>query len=286
MDASLFHENLVRANRIIYTPSAFARTSLIHLQETGTLQAEKPHTSRRENLSSYLFFVVKKGTGQLSYDGRTYDLRPGDCVFIDCRKAYSHRTSADLWSLQWAHFFGPNLNGIYEKYRERGGRPCFHPNRTAGYETILDELFFLAGSSDHIKDMRIFEKLTSLLTLLMEESWNPEARDSSLTRRRDLQEVKDYLDAHYALRLTLDDLAERFYLNKFYLSRIYKEQFGIPINAYLLQVRITHAKRLLRFSDLTIEKIGQKCGMHDANYFTRIFKKIEGVTPGEYRKKW
>ena len=63
MDTSLFHGNLVTTSRILYTPSTFAKTSLLHLQEIGSLQAQKPHTSRRENLSSYLFFLVLSGYG-------------------------------------------------------------------------------------------------------------------------------------------------------------------------------------------------------------------------------
>ena len=101
-----------------------------------------------------------------------------------------------------------------------------------------------------------------------------------------MQVVKDYLDLHYRQKITLDHLAEHFYINKFYLTRIFREQFGLTINNYLLQIRITHAKRLLRFSDLSIEKIAVECGMSDANYFARMFKKVEGSSPGEFRKRW
>ena len=286
MDASLFHQKLVSSDRIIYTPSGFARINLLHLQEIGSLQAMTPHTSRRENLSSYLFFLVQKGSGELEYDGRRQKLQPGDCVFIDCHSPYFHRTSQDLWSLQWVHFYGPNMGAIYEKYRERGGRPCFHPQSIDPFVRLLADIHALAASSDHVRDMKISERLTALLCLLMEESWNPERSRSAGAGRRNPQEIKEYIDENYKKKLTLDELSERFYLNKFYLTRIFREQYGITVNAYLLSVRITHAKQLLRFSDLTVEKIGHECGMNDANYFTRIFKKIEGITPGEYRKQW
>ena len=65
MDAPLFDGELVHSNRIIYTPSPFARSSLLHLQEVGTLQARQPHTSDRKNLASYLFFLVERGSGIL-----------------------------------------------------------------------------------------------------------------------------------------------------------------------------------------------------------------------------
>ena len=104
--------------------------------------------------------------------------------------------------------------------------------------------------------------------------------------KRDLQSIKDYIDHHYQEKITLDLLAEMFYINKFYLTRIFKEQYGTTINSYLLQVRITHAKQMLRFSDLPIEKIAHECGMVDANYFARMFRKVEGISPGEFRKRW
>ncbi len=284
--ASLFHGSLVTTSRILYTPSAFAKTNLIHLQETGSLKAKKPHTSRRENLASYLFFCVLSGYGTLKYEGKTCPLKTGDCVFLDCRKAYSHRTSDDLWQLAWVHFYGPNMGSIYDKYTERGGRPCFHPVSLKPYEAILTELYEIASAQDYVRDMRIFEKLAALLTLLMEESWNPEAKKHIAPKRQNLQEVKEYLDLHYAEKIPLDLLAESFYINKFYLTRIFKEQFGISINSYLLQIRITHAKQLLRFTDQTVETIGRECGIEDANYFSRIFKKIEGISPGEFRRMW
>lgn len=282
----MFQGNLVKSSRILYTPSVFAKTNLLHLQETGKLQAQKPHTSRRGNLASYLFFIVTGGSGSLEYDGTVRPLRKGDCVFLDCRKPYAHRSSEQLWSLKWAHFYGPNLNGIYEKYAERGGRCCFRPAAFSPFEQILDELYQIASSSDYIRDMRIFEKLSALLTLLMAESWNPEERTERSSKKRDLQAMKDYLDQHYQEKISLAQLSEQFYINKFYLTRIFKEQFGMSVSGYLLSLRITHAKQLLRFTELPIEKIGAECGMNDANYFSRMFKKIEGVTPGEFRKMW
>ena len=69
MDTPLFDGKLVHSSRIIYTPSPFARASLLHLQEVGSLQARQPHDSARKDLSSYLFFLVEHGSGLLEYEG-------------------------------------------------------------------------------------------------------------------------------------------------------------------------------------------------------------------------
>lgn len=286
MEVCLFHGNTLESNRILYTPSPFAKNCLIHLQEVGELKAQKPHINTRKNLASYLFFMVLEGSGALEYEGEEFLLSAGDCVFIDCRKAYSHKTNNDLWRLKWVHFYGLNMSNIYDKYSERGGQPCFHPDNLENFESVWSSIYDCAASSDHVRDMHIFEKLTSLLALLMEESWHPEMRGSTGIKRQNLKEIKEYLDLHYNEKICLDDLAERFFINKFYLTRIFKIQFGVSINVYLSQIRITHAKRLLRFTDKTIEEIASECGINDANYFSRMFKKIEGVSPQTFRKTW
>ena len=286
MDNRLFRGDVVSTNRIIYTPSNFAKTNLLYLQEIGSTKAQKPHISRRENLSSFLFFIVTGGSGFLEYEGKTHELSIGDCVFIDCKKPYAHKSSEDLWELKWVHFYGPNLKAIYEKYIERGGVCCFVTNKSERYSTILSDLYSAAESTNNIRDMLIYEKLTKLLTLLMEDSWQDENAYHERNSKQNLQSVKEFLDQNYKEKITLEDLSEKFYINKYYLTRIFKEQFGISVIDYLLSVRITHAKQLLRFSELTIEKVGTECGIPDANYFARIFKKIEGCAPGEYRRRW
>ena len=235
---------------------------------------------------SYLCFLVTAGAGSLSYGGRTYDLEAGDCVFLDCQRPYQHHTGDDLWQLHWVHFYGPNMAAIYKKYQERGGLPCFRAADPGGYAALLDELYALAESDTYVRDMQIYEKLIALLTLLMEESWHPDTARAPGSKKQNLQEIKDYLDTHYTEKITLDALAERFYINKFYLTRVFKEQFGQSVTNYLVQLRITQSKRLLRFTDRSIEAVAQECGLNDANYFSRLFKKVEGTTPGEYRRQW
>lgn len=294
MGPSLFDGTLVKSNRIIYTPSDFAKANLLHLQEVGELQAQKPHTSKRKNLSSYLFFMVLSGEGVLEYGGETFPLRQGDCAFVDCHKVYAHSCAETLWKLKWVHFYGPNMSGIYGKYMERGGCAVLSPADGAVYERLVDEIYAIASSNSSIRDMRIYEKLTSLLTLLMEQCYNPaqsvgesgRSSHKNTAKRQNLQSVKEFLDENYQSKISLDLLAERFYINKFYLTRIFKEQFGESVTEYLLQVRITQAKQRLRFTDKSIEEIAHECGMNDANYFSRMFKKVEGVPPGEYRRMW
>ncbi|MCD8398608.1 MAG: helix-turn-helix domain-containing protein [Lachnospiraceae bacterium] len=281
----LFTNSQVSSNRIIYTPSLFARTSLLHLQECGTLTAIRPHVSSRSSLASYLFFMVLVGAGELTYGGQRYELETGDCVYIDCRLPYSQTSGEDLWTLKWCHFYGPNAAAVYRKYKERGGYDVLRASELSAYERVMDELYALATSDSYTRDMQINLKLTELTTLLMEESWHEESQMRE-TGRVNIAAVKTYIDTHYRDRLSLERLAADFYINKSYLARRFKEQFGLTVAAYIQQVRVGKGKELLRFSAATVEEIGLACGYEDANYFCRVFKKVEGCSPTEYRKMW
>ena len=290
MQSNLFTSSpSVQSSRILYTPSPFARSSLLHLQEVGSLTAIKPHTSKREKLQSYLCFMVEDGEGELLYEGKKYELKIGDVVFIDCRKAYSHSTglnpNAGLWSLRWCHFYGPSMPAIYAKYCERGGLPVIRGSDASQYSTIISDIYTLASSSDYIRDMRINGKLNDLLTLLMESSWHREAHTNA-PKKMEISQVKSFLDEHYKEKLSLESVASHFFIDKHYLARLFKEQYGVTLVTYLQQVRITHAKRMLRFTDKSIEEIGLECGIGELNYFSRVFKKLEGVSPSEFRRVW
>ena len=277
---------VVSSDRVLYTASSFARSALLYLQETGSLTALRPHISSRSGLQSYLFFTVVSGSGMLTYEEKEYPLSAGSCVFIDCRRPYTHKTEEnDLWSLRWCHFNGPTLSSVYDKYCERGGKPAFVPASSEMTEEILAKLTETARSSDNIRDMLINEQLSTLIRLIMSESWHPENKAIS-NKRASVLEVKKYLDEHYSEPIVLDDLSERFYISKFYLTHSFKEQFGFTINLYLQSVRITHAKLLLRFTNKTIEEIAAETGIPDPAYFSRLFKRIEGITPGAYRRQW
>lgn len=67
---------------------------------------------------------------------------------------------------------------------------------------------------------------------------------------------------------------------------MFKEQYGVNLKDYLVSVRITEAKKLLRFTDKTTEEIATMVGINGAAYFSRMFKRVEGVTPTEYRAMW
>ncbi len=104
--------------------------------------------------------------------------------------------------------------------------------------------------------------------------------------REKLYQILAYINEHFDESVNLDLLANRFYVSKYHLSREFKKEYNQTIIQYLLNKRITYAKELLRFTDMSIGEIAQKCGIGDMNYFNKVFKKVEGSTASEYRRRW
>lgn len=286
MNSLSTQDKMVNSNRILFTPSSFAKNNLLYLQEIGTLQALSTHTSKRSRLASFLFFCVKSGSGTLEYEGEIYSLSAGDCVFLDCNKTYAHKTSDDLWCLQWTHFDGPNLAQIYDKFATENLSPVFRPFYLNPYETLLTDLHTLATINNSAAEMRISEKLMALLAQITIDCENHYSNKTLPSKSGALIDIKKYLDEHFREKITLDELAGIFYIDKYYLTRRFKQYYGTTVNAYLQQLKITHAKHLLRFTEHSIEEIASECGIDDPNYFARLFKKIEGTSPGNFRRSW
>ena len=95
----------------------------------------------------------------------------------------------------------------------------------------------------------------------------------------------DYIKDHYQEQVSLDDLARLVYLSPFYFSHIFKDEVGTTFIEYLTQVRIEEAKRRLRDTMVAVSIIAEQVGYNDVNYFSRVFKKVVGQTPTQYRGK-
>lgn len=98
-----------------------------------------------------------------------------------------------------------------------------------------------------------------------------------------VQQVRDYLQAHYTTNISLKELASLVNLNPLRLLRVFRKQIGIPPHAYLNYLRVQQVKRLL-LANWTIMDAALETGFTDQSHLHRHFKKMVGVTPGQYAR--
>lgn len=100
-----------------------------------------------------------------------------------------------------------------------------------------------------------------------------------------IQKVMTHITSNLAGDLTLNAQASLLNINPSYLSALFKKETGSTLTEYVKQKRVNHAVFLLSTTSLQVQTIAEICGISDVNYFTKIFKKIIGQTPKEYRDK-
>lgn len=121
----------------------------------------------------------------------------------------------------------------------------------------------------------------------MENKTNPSA--SSRTddpRHRQIEQIACYIAENCCSPISLNSIAEQFYMNKCYLSRIFKEITGFTVNGYLHARRIQKARSLLIQNSMNISEVSEAAGYENLTYFERVFKKHTGMSPLEYRRQY
>ncbi|HYH05002.1 MAG TPA: helix-turn-helix transcriptional regulator, partial [Bacillota bacterium] len=101
-----------------------------------------------------------------------------------------------------------------------------------------------------------------------------------------LDQVIQMVQQEYDTDLSLEICAERLNYHSSYIRRVLKKEMDITFSDYLANYRLAVAKRLLRESDLSVAEIAEKLRYHNPQNFIRYFKKLEGITPGQYREKF
>lgn len=95
--------------------------------------------------------------------------------------------------------------------------------------------------------------------------------------------VREFIDRHYQEDINVEEIAEKHFISKEYLTRVFRNTFGCPVYEYVLRVRMEKGKELLNDPNLTVQKIAEMIGYNNSNHFCKAFRRRFGCTPAEYR---
>ena len=132
----------------------------------------------------------------------------------------------------------------------------------------------------------IADAIARAVVLIVHEIIRTNALAASKENNFVAEKIRRYIEEHYAENLSLRDLAELVNANEYYLSHTFKKVTHYSPQQYILRRRIGKAQCLLIYTSMTLTEIAARVGYDDSNYFSRIFKKIIGMSPRLYRQKW
>lgn len=163
------------------------------------------------------------------------------------------------------------LNTLLRKAAEAGHVHPLHIDNLSRQFAIQIESCLTIEQLESLS-MTMFRKYGMLVSNYSRQSYSPL-----------VQTCLDYIDFHYNSELSLSVLSSMCSVSDSYLSSLFKKETGMTITDYINDTRVRQALILLNSSTLSIGEIASRCGFFDANYFSRIFKKLQGHSPREYR---
>ncbi|KYH05649.1 AraC family transcriptional regulator [Chryseobacterium cucumeris] len=224
------------------------------------------------------------------YPGESILVAPGETMVIDFPEADETPTQCISLSLN-PDFIEDSLN--YLNYH------LPKADETSQWNIQLDEYFLfnnksLASATNNImriamddnsqKDIMADFALKELLIRLMQTQARGMVEKNIVKNKSRIGFVVDYIKRNLHQKLSIDSIAKLAYVSKSNFFKMFKDELGTSPNDFILQERITRAKELLA-SQTSIKETAFQTGFSDTNYFTRVFKQLEGVTPKSYQDR-
>lgn len=243
------------------------------------------------------FFV--KANIQIFVKNIKYDITDNDALFISeydvHRIVYNLDSPYTRYVINFRKQFILNLlNALnLEKLLDKIDKKQYKkPNMTLSQrneiEELFNKLFRLSNKLNQYENTETKALIKSYLVILLIR-FN-EILESNISvpklEKKDTQvkEIIQYIDSNFMEQINLELLENKFYLSKYYMSRIFKEITGFSIVEYIQHRRIIEAQKMLKSTSKEITHIAHDCGFNSIQHFHRVFKKITKTTPYLYKK--
>ena len=279
-----------------FSATAEAKSNFVFLQEIGHFFTQKKYFTTRQGLDSFLVKITISGGGILEYNGHTEKVGVGHFFWIDCMESQHYYTDPNIgnWEVLWVHFSGATARGYYEAFcKAQIGCPVKKVPEGSPMQNLLETLInrVASGDSHESANQNLFDadiQISGILTQFMASccSTKESAGELPASIPPIVQEIRSFLAANYDQKITLEFLANKYNLDPFYLQKQFKRHIGQSPSQYVIYLRMTHAKILMRTTGKQINEIAASVGIDNVSLFTRQFKKLEGVAPLQYRKNW
>ncbi|WP_336366366.1 AraC family transcriptional regulator [Marinobacter sp. C2H3] len=238
------------------------------------------HHMHREHHRDNLLIYCTDGSAFLNVDGVPYTVQAGDLLLLPAGASHRYTASPDdPWSLHWVHYTGP----LAEEFHQYLGLGRTQPIRQVGRQPrlLVDFNGLLSVRQTGFRARGLIHaanRLRQLLTALPLAT-EPNPQD----RQLDLDTLHNYMREHLESRLTLDQLAELAGLSPAHFATRYRAQTGTSPIQHFLHLKVERACQMLDTSSASFAEISRRLGYDDAYYFSRLFKKVMGRSPSDYR---
>lgn len=246
---------------------------------------------------------IRNGAGKYEIEDKVFHVGKGDIVIINNIERHRVTYTSDNPLYETVIHFDSSLIRSREddamgnsyiklfKYEKTGFNNIPELNEEAKEEVrlLISEIEKEDINKHSYFELMIKAKLLSLITILLRNCSFQMIDDFEVIAKRNqierLEKILNYISDNYDKEINLELAAQKFYMNSSYFSDYFKKNIGINFTDYLAKIRINKAVRLLNEGGLNSTEIVFSCGFNNVTSFYNTFKKIKGMSPGDYRKK-
>lgn len=254
--------------------------SAMYLTDIGFFpEASHHYREREEGTEEYILLYCVEGEGYVYVEDQMYTLRSKEAFCIPRNRKHKYYASEENpWSIFWVHFKGDNT-----RYFPLEERQIIRINSTHAENRIITLFDVLFRALERNYTMGNFIYISQVLSLILSELYFREKVDEVSDQSKHITAMVRYMYKHMNENLTLEDLSTEFELSKSYINASFKKYAQRAPIDFFINLKMQEACKLLKSTDLYIVEISQELGYDDQYYFSRIFKKVIGVSPKEYR---
>lgn len=251
----------------------------------GQLISPSRFLHHRRSLDENVFIMITEGTLYITANNVDFSLGPGQYIFLKAGEEHiGCRPSEGKLSYLWVHF---RADCDFETIHNEDEYHSYIMPETS----VLSDLGRTSQLFHQLMDISLEEELYSqnmtdyALSLLMMEITQEYLHKQDHCRRQPAAVIfaKEWIKKHYYHPFCTAELACAAGYQADYLSSLFKRSTGISIVSYTNMIRIKNAKALLTSCDITIKEAAYSCGFPDEKYFMKVFRKLEGVTPTQFK---
>lgn len=238
------------------------------------------HVVRSMGLSSHQFLFTSSGVGVLYVDGKEYRQEKGSVFYLAPGIPHEYHPLNEDWVTNWLVFRGKHSNELMQNIGFNGfafSSLC----STERCEKIFRRIY--SAAEDPINGGENASVLVYEYILAMREAMFFPTKETS-GKSNIVDEALMYIDRHYMQDIAIETLAGLSGVTVQHFCRVFKTETLMRPLEYLARRRISEAKSLLSNTALEIGEIGKMVGYPDRNYFSMVFRRMEGVSPREYRR--
>lgn len=267
------------------------RKSLVDIKPTilysGSLSKSQDfHDSQHSHYFLEILYVVD-GKGIVEIDGRTYNIAKNDIVIYNADVKHSEQSSTEEpLEINFIAFDKIQLKNLPPNFILSPNTNCIF--NAAPFADVLSNLFKIICHELTEKDefyTEIVKHASYTLIMYVFRVMNRTVSNIPLLNKDNiLNIVLPYIDKNFLDNISLSDIAAKCFVNKYYLSHLFTENFGMSVGQYVRSKKLELAQKQICETNLPISDIAGQCGFSDPAYFNRLFKKATGLTPLQYRK--